>query len=135
MSLNGIAFFLLGSLMESRGTRPMGPAAWILVVISPFAILHPVGWLVTTGDYSLRYDWLYLGLALIVAVLSHYRQRRSFFLAGLLNTGLALYWITNHYEWFERPAWAVTVILVGLFALGTGVVLYRRERMRRRMGQ
>ncbi|MBW2278270.1 MAG: serine/threonine protein kinase, partial [Deltaproteobacteria bacterium] len=77
MSLNGIVFFLIGSLMESRGTRPMGPAAWILVVISPFAILHPVGWLVTSGDYSLRYDWLYLILALIVIVLSHYRQRKS----------------------------------------------------------
>jgi len=134
MSFNGFLFFLIGSLMESRGTRPMGPAAWILVVISPFAILHPVGWLVISGDYSLRYDWLYLVLALTVTLLSHYRQRKSFFLAGLLNTALALYWVTDHYEWFERPGWAVTVILAGLLTLGAGLWLYRRERTRRRIG-
>jgi hypothetical protein len=134
MSLSGALFFLVGSLMESRGTRTMGPSAWMLVVISPFAILHPMGWLVMTGDYSARYNWLYLVLALIVVVLSHYRQRKSFFLAGLLNTALAVYWVTDHHEWFERPGWAVTVTLAGLLALGVGLWLHRRERAGRRMG-
>lgn len=134
MSLNGVLFFLAGSLMESRGTRAMGPAAWLLVVISPFAILHPTGWLVMTGDYSLRYDWLYLVLALAVVVLSHHRQRKSFFLAGLLNTALAVYWITDHHEWFERSGWAVTVTVAGLLALAAGFELYRREKASGRVG-
>lgn len=134
MSANGVLFFLVGSLMESRGTRAMGPSAWLLVVIAPFAILHPMGWLVMTGDYSSRYDWLYLVLALVVVVLSHYRQRKSFFLAGLLNTALAVYWITDHNEWWERPGWAVTVTLAGLLALGVGLWLHRRERAGRRIG-
>jgi len=134
MSLNGVLFFVVGSMMESRGSRTMGPAAWLLVVISPFAILHPTGWLVMTGDYSLRYDWLYLMLALAVVVLSHHRQRKSFFLAGLLNTALAVYWITDHHEWFERPGWAVAVTLTGLLALGAGFELYRRERAGGRVG-
>ena len=134
MSLNGVLFFLVGSLMESRGTRTMEPAAWLLVVISPFAVLHPAGWLVMSGDYSLRYDWLYLVFALAVVVLSHYRQRKSFFLAGLLNTALAVYWITDHHEWFEKPGWAATLTLAGLLALGAGLELYRREKAGRRIG-
>jgi serine/threonine protein kinase len=133
MALNGILFFVAGSIMEARGTRAMKPAAWILVVIAPFATLHPIGFLVMTEDYSMRYNWLYLVLALAIAVLSYYRQRKSFYLAGLLNTGLAILHITQHKEWFDEPLWAVTVILVGLFVLGTGYALHLRERVRKRV--
>jgi serine/threonine protein kinase len=133
MTLNGVVIFLAGSFMESRGTRPMRPAAWLLVVLSPFAILQPLGVLVATGEYSLRYDWLYLAVALTIAVLSHYRQRKSFYLAGLFNTGLALFFLTQHYEWWDVPEWAIFVILMGLLLLGLGFELYLRERTRKRV--
>jgi hypothetical protein len=133
MTLNGCVIFLAGSLMESRGTRTMRPAAWLLVVISPFAILQPLGMLVATGEYSMRYDWLYLVLALTIAALSHYRQRKSFYLAGLLNTGLALFFLTQHHEWWDVPEWTVFVILMGLLLLGMGFELYLRERTRKRV--
>ncbi len=87
-----------------------------------------------TGDYSLRHDCLHLALALTIAVVSHDRQKRSFYLTGLLSTGFALYYITDHYEWVDRPLWAVPVILVGLLALRAGLGLYRRERARKRLG-
>ena len=54
--------------------------------------------------------------------------------AGDDRGGLALYYITDHYEWVDRPLWAVAVILVGLFALAAGPGLYRRERARKRLG-
>ena len=133
MTLNGVIIFLAGSLMESRGTSAMRPAAWVLVVISPFAILQPLGILVATGEYSLRYDWFYLALALTTAVLAHYRQRKSFYLAGLLNTGLALFFLTQHHEWWDVPEWAVFVVVTGLLLFGVGFELYLRERTRKRL--
>jgi hypothetical protein len=41
-----------------------------------------------------------------------------------------LYLIAARREWFDRPAWAVTLIAAGLAALGAGLVLHRRERLR-----
>ena len=63
-------------------------------------------------------------------LLSQRRQRRSFYYAGLLNLGIALYLIASHREWFERPAWAVAVIAAGLAALVAGFTLDRAERRR-----
>ncbi len=77
-----------------------------------------------------RYDWFYLALALVITFLSHYRQRKSFYYAGLLNTGTALWFITNHYEWFERPAWAISVLATGVLTLAIGWGLHVRERTR-----
>ncbi len=131
MTLNGIVFYLAAWLMERFGTRCMRPAAWMLAAISPFAILHPVGYLVHTGEYAPGYDWFYLALALTIAVLSHYRQRRSFYLAGLINTSMALFYVTRHNEWFDRPGWAVVVIGFGLALLAIGFGLAQRERARR----
>jgi hypothetical protein len=55
-----------------------------------------------------RYDWIYLGLALAVTLLSERRQRKSFYYAGLLNTGAALFFIAAHRHWLTRPACGVT---------------------------
>lgn len=133
MAIAGVLFYVAGSLMDRRGTPAMRAAVWLMVVISPFATLEPVAYLVQTGDYSRRYDWLYLVMALGIAVLSHHRQRKSFYLAGLLNTGAALWMITDHNEWFDRPLWAVTVIVCGLGVLVTGLMLAVRERSRRQI--
>jgi serine/threonine protein kinase len=132
MTVNGGLIYLTGWLLERRGTDTMREAVWLLVVVSPFALLEPVAWLVGTTWYSPRWDWFYLLLALAIAVLSRYRQRKSFYLAGLSNTGLALWLITERREWFDRPAWAVVVILLGLLALVLGFGLdWRRRRLRR----
>jgi hypothetical protein len=61
-------------------------------------------------------------------VLSERRQRRSFYYAGLLNLGAALLLIAHHREWFERPAWAVSLIVTGLAALAAGLFLDRAVR-------
>ena len=76
---------------------------------------------------SFRYDWFYLALAVTVTLLSQRRQRKSFYYAGLLNTGAALYLIADHRHWFDRPSWGVTLIVIGLVALAAGFVLDRRR--------
>jgi hypothetical protein len=63
-----------------------------------------------------------------VTLLSEHRQRKSFYYAGLLNTGAALYLIADHLNWFDRPSWGITLILVGLVALVAGFVLDRQAR-------
>jgi serine/threonine protein kinase len=130
MTLNGLLIYATALLLEHYGSRVLSGTAWLLYLISPFAILQPIAWLDGVGEYSRRYDWLYLGLALLITLLSHYRQRRSFYYAGLLNTGGALWLITYHYEWFDRPAWAVVVAAVGLVVLLGGLALHARERAR-----
>ena len=110
----------------------MSGAGGLLFVVSPFAILQPLGYLVRSGEYSLRWDWIYLGLALTVAFLSERRQRKSFYYAGLLNTGAALFLIADHRHWLDRPSWGGLLIVIGLLSLAAGFVLDRRSRLRAR---
>jgi hypothetical protein len=131
LALAGVLIFATGWLLERYGSEPMRAAVWLLVVISPFAVLEPIAWLVRTGQYAPGYDWLYLAFSLGIAVSSRYRQRMSFYLAGLLNTAYALWVITDHRGWFDRPGWAVAVILVGLCVLSLGFALDRAQRARR----
>jgi hypothetical protein len=130
MTLNGLAIYAVAWLLEHKGTALMNGTSWMLYLVSPFAILYPLSHLVGTGEYSLRYDWFYLVLSLAITFVSHFRQRKSFYYAGLLNTGLALWFITSHNEWFDRPAWAVVVLATGLAALAAGLGLHVRERQR-----
>jgi hypothetical protein len=131
MTLNGLCFYLLAAALDRHGTEMQAIAARILFTIAPFALLQPLGYLVREGEYSLRYDWIYLIAAASVALLSQKRQRRAFYYAGVLNMAGALYWIANHREWFDEPSWAIAVIAAGLIALVLGFVLDRRERQRR----
>ena len=131
MTLNGLAFYGIAVILRLRGTDLMAGAAGLLFAVSPFAVLQPLADLVRTNEYSLRYDWIYLATALTVTVLSEHRQRKSFYYAGLLNTGAALYLIVEHRHWFDRPSWGITLILVGLVALVAGFVLDRQSRTRR----
>jgi hypothetical protein len=134
MTLVGILLYLVASLLERHGSDVMAPATFLLFVLSPFATLEPVAYLNGTGDYSRNFGWFYLALSLAVTFLSHHRQRKTFYFAGLLNTATALWFITDHYEWFDWPAWAMVVIAVGLLVLAAGFQLDRHERTRRRVG-
>ena len=127
MTVNGALFYVAGSLLVRRGTPQAKTAAPLLFAIAPFALLHPIGFLVRTGEYSPRFDWAYAAAALVIVLLSERRQRRTFYYAGLLNLGLALFYIASHREWFERPAWAVAVIVAGLAALAGGFALAHRR--------
>jgi hypothetical protein len=114
--------------VERRGTPLMRAGAGLLFAVAPFAVLQPLGIVCKLGDYSRRYDWLYLALSLTIAWLSQARQRRSFYLAGVLNTGWALWVIADHNQWFDQPRWAVALIVSGLLLLLAGFELARRER-------
>ena len=128
MTLNGVLFYVAAATVERRGTELMRPAAWLLATIAPFAMLQPLGYLSKTGEYSMRIDWMYLVLALLIAWLSQARQRKAFYYAGVLNAGWALWLIADHREWFDRPVWAVSVVAVGLALLAIGLLLAARER-------
>jgi hypothetical protein len=131
MSLNGLVFYLVAGLVRRRGTDLMSGAGGLLFAISPFAVLQPLAYLVRTDEYSLRYDWIYLALALAVAILSERRQRKSFYYAGLLNTAAALYLIADHRRWFEHAGWGMALIAIGLLVLASGFALDYRARRRR----
>jgi energy-converting hydrogenase Eha subunit E len=132
MTLNGVLFYAIAAVTRRRGTDLMAAAAGVLFAVSPFAVLQPLAYLVRSGEYSLRYDWIYLAVALAVTLLSERRQRKSFYYAGLLNTGAALYLLADHRRWFDWPAWGVSLIAVGLLALAAGFMLDRRARRTRR---
>lgn len=131
MTVNGVLFYGVGSFVARHGGAIANGAAQLLFAIAPFALLHPLGYLVRTNEYSPRFDWVYAASALAVALLSQRRQRRAFYYAGVLNLGVALYFIALHRDWFDRPAWGVAIIAVGLAALAAGFALARLERLRR----
>lgn len=130
MTVNGLAIYGLGVASERWAPRVTRPTSLMLFSISPFAILEPAGYLAETGQYARGWDWCYLALALVIALLSHQRQRRSFYYAGLINCAVALYIVADHRQWFERPAWAVALIAAGLVALTAGLGLARRAKHR-----
>jgi len=130
MTLNGICFYAAAALVRRRGSEQMAAAGGFLFAVSPFAVLQPIAYLARTAEYSPRWDWIYLALALGVTLLSERRQRKSFYYAGLLNTGGALYLIAAHRHWFDRPGWGMALISTGLIALLAGFVLDRRSRAR-----
>jgi hypothetical protein len=128
MTINGVIFYVVAGALDRHGSEVLSIAPRLLFAVAPFALLAPLGFLVHTGEYSLRYDWLYLACAVAIALLSEKRQRRAFFYAGVLNTGAALVRIADHRDWFDKPAWAVAVITAGLAALALGFELDRRQR-------
>ena len=111
----------------------MAAAGWLFVVLAPFSMLEPMAWLAGTGEYSRRVDWAYLVLAIAIALVAYRRQRRSFYYAGLVNTGFALYFIARNHEWFDRPAWAMAVVAAGLAGLAAGFLLDARRSGSRRV--
>jgi len=134
MSLNGVLFYASASVADSRGTEQMKTAAWLLFTLSPFAILEPLAYLNETAEYLRAFDWSYLGLALVIALLSHRRQRKSFYYAGLVNSGVAFWMIADRYKWFDKSAWAIVLVVAGLVVLVAGFGLDARERRRQRPG-
>ncbi len=81
-------------------------------------------------EYARGFDWAYLAVAAVIVMLSETRQRRSFSYAGLLNTALALYFIADRRQWFDRTSWGIAIVAAGLMTLGIGFVLHRRARRR-----
>ena len=132
MTLNGLIFYSVAAVLQRRGSALTSGAAGVLFAISPFALLQPLAYLVRSGEYSPRYDWIYLALAVTVAVLSEQRQRKSFYYAGVLNTGAALILIAQRRHWFDRPLWGISLIWVGLALLAIGFILDRWSRPDRR---
>ena len=130
LTLNGVLFYGVAWLLERRGSDATRPAAQLLFTIAPFSILEPVAYLCETAEYSLRLDWLYLGLAIGIALVSHQRQRKSFYYAGLVNTGVALFFIADHRQWFDKPSWAIALVIAGLAALAGGFWIDARQRRR-----
>lgn len=131
MIVNGVAVFAAATALDRFGSELMRRASRLLFVIAPFLLLEPVAYLDATAEYSRRFDWLYLFLALGIALASRYRQRKSFYYAGLLNTGVALWYITSHSEWFDHPWWSVWIILAALAFLAAGLGFDHVERVRR----
>ena len=132
MTVSGALFYATAQLLDRHGTELMRQGAAWLLLITPFAILEPLAWLNSTGDYSHAFGWLYLATALGITLLSRHRQRKAFYFAGLGNTALALLLISDHHEWLDAPWWASTLIVVGLLVLCTGLVLDLRARLYRR---
>ena len=131
LALNGMAFYAVALGLERYGTDAMSPAAHLLFTIAPFSMLEPLGYLSETAVYNTRFDWTYLGLAVGIAILSHQRQRKSFYYAGLVNTGFALYLIALRNVWYERASWGVGLVVTGLTALAIGLFLDARQRRAR----
>jgi len=123
LTLNGVLFYLAASTIERYGTPLMTPAAQLLFLIAPFSMLEPLAYLSNTAEYSVRFNWLYLGLAVAIAILSHQRQRKSFYYAGIINTGFAIYLIGLRQHWYDKPNWGVALVTTGLVALVAGFLL------------
>ena len=132
MLANGVLVYVAGVLLERHGTPLLRTPGRLLYAASPFLTLEPLADLVSTGEYSRRFDWLYLAMALGVAFLAERRQRPAFFFAGLLNAGVALYFLTDHYDWYKRPAWPLAVLAAGTVGLAVGFALDWRRRSARR---
>ena len=128
LTLNGLSFYAVASVVERGGTHVMTPAAQLLFVVAPFSMLEPLAYLCETGEYSFRIDWLYLAFALGIAMLSRQRQRKSFYYAGLVNTGFALYLIAYHRQWFDNVGWAIAIVAAGLLSLLAGFLFDARRR-------
>src|SRR6185369_6543789 len=58
MTLNGTIFYAIADRLARFGSRQSQAAAHLLFALSPFALLHPLGELVRTNEYSLRADWI-----------------------------------------------------------------------------
>ena len=112
----------------------MRRAGGLLFTLSPFAALKPLGYVTYTGDYSKNFDWLYLLLSFGSCLLARYRQRRSFYYAGLINIGWALHEIAYHNGWRDKEAWSMALVGAGIFALAFGYALSVWERNRREAG-
>jgi serine/threonine protein kinase len=128
MTINGVLFYAVAALLDRRQSEPVRTAARLLFAIAPFALLKPLGYLVGKQEYSPRIDWFYALSACAIILLSQPRQRRSFYYAGLLNLGIALYLIAARRQWLDDAPWAIAIVAAGLAALIGGLLLYRRER-------
>ncbi len=131
MTLNGAAMYVIALAIERRGSDVMRRAGGLLFTLSPFAVLKPLGYLCFDGHFSRHFDWIYLALSLGCCVLAHHRQRRSFYYAGLINVGWALWEIADHNHWRDKAPWAIALVAGGLLVLGIGYALSVRERNRR----
>ena len=132
LALCGMIFYAIAAAFERRGPTAMSAAVLMLFTIAPFSILEPLAYLSRSAVYHQRFDWLYLGLAVSIALVSYRRQRKSFYYAGLINSGIALILIADRNRWFDKPAWAIAIVAVGISALVAGFILDAEHRRKSR---
>jgi hypothetical protein len=131
MSAAGLVLYAAGAALERRGTDLQRRLSWLFFAIAPFATLEPLLRISAEQELAPGLDWLYLAGSLAFVALSHLRERKSFYYAGLLNSGLALAVITDRREWLDVPSWAAAVLATGLVALVAGLACDLWERRRR----
>jgi hypothetical protein len=131
MALNGVVMYFAALAVERHGSDVMMRASGLLFTLSPFAALKPLGYLCMTGSYWSKLNWISLVLSVGSCLLAHQRQRRSFYYAGVINTGWALWVIAARNNWYDKDRWAIALVVSGLVALMTGFGIDRWERFRR----
>lgn len=127
MVCNGVFIYAIARVLARSVSPLMRQQGSLLYQLSPFLILEPLAYLVSLDVYGELYHWLYLALALGVLWLSGILQRRGFYYAGLLNSLLALGWITHHYRWLEQRFWPFLLGIAGLALMAWGYDLFRRR--------
>ncbi len=125
--LNGVFIHMVARFLAHAASPLLRTQSSWLYRLTPFLVLEPLAILVARDLYGDFYHWLYLTASLAVLWLSGILQRKSFYYAGLGNTVLALYYITQHYLWLEQRFWPFTLILAGLILLALGYRLYHRK--------
>jgi predicted Ser/Thr protein kinase len=132
MTLNGVLMYFAAASVDRFGSEVMNQSGGLLFTVSPFATLKPLGYLCMTAKYWSKLNWISLALSLGSCLLAHQRQRRSFYYAGVINTGWALFVIAKRNTWYDKNTWAIALVVSGLLALMIGFGVDRWERFRRR---
>ncbi len=90
MTLNGLAFYAVAATIDRRGSPLQASRRGCSSRFRPSPCSSRWATSFAPASTRLRYDWIYLVLAITIALASQTRQRRAFYYAGVLNTGAAL---------------------------------------------
>ena len=125
LALCGVIFYAIAAAFERRGSVAMSTAVLLLFTIAPFSIRaagvsQPIGRLQPAVRLAVLPA---VGIALIVTGAS---GRVSTTPACSIRTRLIL--IADRNRWFDKPAWAITIVAVGISAPTVEFVLDAQRR-------